>query len=115
MKRSVSFVAGMMVASVVPAGVRDPAAEERYRSKYGRHTVAEEADGAVRGAVADEAASACCRTVTASKSAMATPKLVAEQEARFAAKYGRPTPQAEARQQAVKADLAAHTRKCIEL
>jgi hypothetical protein len=112
MRNKAIIFAGIMVASVAFAGTNDPMAEDRYRSKYGRYTPAEEARKAARLEVKADAAPPCCHPAEAMRSRTVT---WSEQEARFAAKYGRPAPSVAAGDQAARNELAAHTEKCIAL
>jgi len=112
--RNTAILLGIMVASAALAGTHDPMAEERYRMKYGRYTPAEEARRAARPEVNHEAG-ACCRTMHGSSTSALVGSDASGQGARFAAKFGRIPPQAEARTRVVEADLAAHVMKCVEI
>jgi hypothetical protein len=117
MKTAMVLVAGVMIASTALVGQNDPATEERYRMKYGRHTPAEAARrNAVTAADAVEyLGQACCRHM---KHETSTGKLAlhsASREAWFKLKYGRGTPAAEARQRSMDEHVATHVRKCEEL
>jgi hypothetical protein len=71
--------------------------------------------GAQPSGVTQDGAGACCRNMHGASAATQAPGNASGQEARFAAKHGRMTPQAEARQRTADAEVAAHVEKCVEI
>jgi hypothetical protein len=110
MKTTAIFLATMMFATAAFAGLSTPVTRERDHMKYGRSTPTEEA----RTGVTEFAAAACCN---AHRSAADTAALTdsSGQQARFSAKSGRMTPQAEADRQKAQREMAAHVQKCVEI
>jgi hypothetical protein len=98
-----------MVASAAWAGMDDPAAEVRYRMKYGRSSFAEEVRS-VRAESGQDVTRASCHT---GHGAAARAFQAAGQEARFTAEHRHATPEAEeARKGAAQPESEAHGMKC---
>ena len=112
MRNTTILLTGIIVGAAAFAA-SDPMAEERYRMKYGQYTPAEQARRAARIEVSHDAAGACCRMTHPSTTVVTSD--ASGQQARFVAKYGRLTPQAEALKQRSDAEMAAHVKKCVEI
>ena len=113
MKSALVLFAGTLLASAALQAADVGYSEVLYRVKYGRSSPAKASEFNLKKELAHPAPP-CCLSLRGHDH-LAKPAVVPAREAYFRAKYGTNSPVEEARLRAVRQELDAHRRTCVEL